>query len=75
MSEAERSAEYRRATAGLPPLAEDGGIWVWSDPEIDMLRKAFASRFGDTSRTEPLMMVAATGIRIALARSKANPHD
>lgn len=69
MDEAERHSEYRRATSRLPPLSEpDDDIWVWSDQEIDILRKAFAARFGDTSRTEPLMMVAAAGIRIAKAR-------
>jgi hypothetical protein len=74
MGEADRNAAYRAATAHLPPLT-DAGVWIWSDADIDILRKAFASRFGDTSRTEPLMMVAAAGIRIALARMKASDPE
>jgi hypothetical protein len=67
-SENERNAAFRAAVAHLPDFPGDG--WVWTNKELDILRKAGFSRHAETIRTETLMRVAATGIRMWLGRQQ-----
>ncbi len=68
MSESERREAYQRASAHLP--MPDTSNWVWSEREVDILRKACAVRFGETLRTESLFYIAMAGIRMAMARAQ-----
>lgn len=72
-SEAERSEKHSQLTAHLPPLLENGSIWMWTDDEIEILRAACAKRFDETLRTESLFCIASTGIRIAKAKAATAP--
>lgn len=66
MDERQRREAFEQAAIGLPTL--DMTAWFWTEQEVDVLRKACAVRFNETLRTESLFKVAATGMRILLAR-------
>jgi hypothetical protein len=66
LTEQERREALERATAHLPKLDFSG--WVWTDEEVDILRKACAKRFGEELRTESLFTIAVAGMRILAAR-------
>lgn len=66
LSEQERHDAFAAAADHLPRL--DFSQWVWTDDEVEVLRKACAKRFGETLRTESLFAIATAGMRLAAAR-------
>jgi hypothetical protein len=62
LSESERHAAYEVAAAHLPPSPSAGR--VWTDREVDVLRKACAARFNEDVRTETLLWIARAALRI-----------
>lgn len=70
MTESERREAYERAAAHLPKVDLHG--WVWTAAETDILRKACATRFDETLRTESLFAIAAAALRIAAGRAAAS---
>lgn len=68
MSEKDRKDKLKELTKDLPRF-NDGKLWVWTDAEIEMLRAACKTRFDEDIRSESLMFIAATGIRIYKART------
>lgn len=68
MGEAERRAAYRAAAAHLPTV--DMSDWVWTEQEVEVLRRACGVRFDESLRTESLFTIAQAAMRIAQARAR-----
>lgn len=69
LNEVERHAVFKAAAASLPAFDMSG--WVWTDQEVNILRKACAVRFDETLRTESLFHIASAALRIFLSRSQS----
>lgn len=63
LSASDRRAVYEAAASYLPPVSLAGR--VWTEREVDVLRKACAVRFDENVRTETLFTIAAAAMRIA----------
>lgn len=74
-TEAERTEEFRKATAHLPSLPAGMVARTWTDQETEALRKACARRFGEDVRTETLYTIAAVAMRIALSWSESEGRE